>query len=241
MNTICKWMGLAMMLFLGACGGGGGGGSTTNVDPQGFWVGPSSTGFTVSTAILENGESWGIYSSGSTIFGALYGSTSTDGSSITIVGSDFNFVTNSVVSSTLTGTVSSKSTITAASRLGTTVSLTYKPVYETDATSAAIVGTWNFIGRSKSFSLVPGTIVVDGAGRFTLNQTNCVTTGSVVPRSGGKNIYNLTLSYAGSGCAAGQTSMSGIAILDTSVTPNKFLSLALSPNKGDGVIVIGTR
>lgn len=129
MNTICKWLGLGMMLTLGACGGGGGGGSTTNSDPQGFWVGPSSTGFTVSTAILENGESWGIYSSGSTIFGALYGSTSTDGSSITIVGSDFNFLTNSVISSTLTGTVAAKSTITAASRLGTTVSLTYKPVY----------------------------------------------------------------------------------------------------------------
>lgn len=241
MKTTFKWVSLGMMLALVACGGGGGGGSTSNVDPQGYWVGPASTGYTVSAAILENGESWGIYSSGSTIYGALYGSTSTDGSSITVAGSDFNFVTNSVVSSTLTGTVAAKSTISAANRVGTTVSLSYRPMYETAATSAAIVGTWNFIGRSRSYSLIPGTIVVDGAGNFTLNQTNCVTTGSVVPRSGGKNVYNLTLSTAGSGCAAGQTSMSGIAILDTSVTPNKFLSLALTPNKGDGVIVIGTR
>jgi hypothetical protein len=227
----------ASLLMLVGCGGG----SATNVDPQGYWVGPSSTGYTVSAAILENGESWGIYSSGSTIYGALYGSTSTDGSSITVAGSDFNFVSNSVASNTLTGTVAAKSSISAVSQIGTTVSLSYLPEYETAATSSAIVGTWNFIGRSRSYSLIPGTIVVDGAGSFTLNQTNCVTSGSVVPRSGGKNIYNLTLSSTGSGCVAGQSSMSGIAILDTSVTPNKFLSLALTPSKGDGVIVIGTR
>lgn len=115
---------LTLLASLTACGGGGGGGSTSNVDPQGYWVGPSSSGFTVSAAILENGESWGIYTLGSTIIGALYGSTSTDGSSITVAGSDFTFATNSVVSTTLKGTVAAKSTISGATQSGTTVSLT---------------------------------------------------------------------------------------------------------------------
>jgi hypothetical protein len=35
--------------------------------------------------------------------------------------------------------------------------------------------------------------------------------------------------------------MSGVALLDTTVTPNKFLSLALTSSKNDGVIVIGTK
>ena len=55
------------------------------------------------------------------------------------------------------------------------------------------------------------------------------------------SVYNLTLSASGVGCAAGQTTMSDIVYLDAKVTPNKFLSLALTPSKNDGVIVIGTK
>jgi len=229
-----------VLTFLTACGGGGGGSSTPSEDAQGFWVGQASTGYTISTAILENGEAWGIYSSGSTIYGALYGTAAVNGNSISIQGTDFNFLTNRSTAGNLTGTVVSKSSM---SLTGNNVSLPakYQTAYDTPATAAAITGTWTFTGRSNSYSLIPGSITIDSAGRFVLNQTNCVTSGSVVPRSNGKNIYNLTLSASGVGCAAGQTTMSGIVYLDATVTPNKFLSLALTPSKNDGVIVIGTK
>ena len=224
-----------------ACGGGGGGGaSATNADAQGYWTGLASTGYTVSTVVLETGETWGVYSSGSTIYGALYGNASVSGNNISITGTDFNFLTNSSSSGNLTGTVAAKSTM-SLSGSGVTVPLTYKAAYDNAATAAAITGNWSFIGRSGSYTLLPGTITVDGAGRFTLNQTNCVTSGSIVPRPSGKNIYNVVLSGVGTGCAVGQSSMAGIAYLDTTVTPNKFLSLALIPGKSDGVVVIGTK
>jgi hypothetical protein len=89
--------------------------------------------------------------------------------------------------------------------------------------------------------LIPGAITIDSTGRFVLNQTNCITTGSIVPRSGGKNIYNITLSSTGSGCAVGQGTLSGVTHIDTSVTPNKLLALSLTPSKSDGLIVIGTK
>jgi hypothetical protein len=231
----------AVLSLLSACGGGGGGGSSTpSVDAQGFWAGQASTGYTVSTAILENGEAWGIYSSGSTIYGALYGTAAVNGNSISIQGTDFNFLTNSSTTGNLTGTVVSKSSMSLTGN-NVSVPVTYQTAYDTPATAAAITGTWAFTGRSGSYSLIPGSITIDSAGRFVLNQTNCVTSGSVVPRSNGKNIYNLTLSASGVGCAAGQTTMSGIVYLDATVTPNKFLSLALTPSKNDGVIVIGTK
>jgi hypothetical protein len=222
-----------------ACGGGGGD-SVTNADAQGFWTGPASTGYTVSATVLSTGEVWGVYSSGSTIYGALYGTTSVSGNSVRITGTDFNFLTNTTSSGNLSGTVAAKSTM-SLSGTGVTVPLTYSASYDTAATSAALVGNWSFVGRSGSYSLVPGSFAVDSAGGFTLNQTNCVTVGSIVPRSGGKNIYNVTLAASGTSCAVGQSSMSGIAYLDTTVTPNKFLSLALTPSKSDGVIVIGTK
>lgn len=227
-----------------ACGGGGSGGDVANADAQGYWTGQTSTGYTANVAVLETGETWGVYSSGSLIYGALYGTAIVSGNNVSITGTDFNFPTNSSSTGTLTGLLTAKSTMSLSGSVGGTgvsVPLTYKTSYDTAATSAAITGTWAFTGRSGSYTLLPGTITVDSAGRFTLNQTNCVTTGGIAPRSGGKNIYNLTLVGVGVGCAVGQSSMSGIAYLDTTVTPNKFLSLALTPGKNDGVIVVGTK
>jgi len=231
---------LAITTTLVACGGGGDSGSPANVDPQGIWTGPASTGYTISAAVLENGETWGVYSSGSTIYGALYGTTTTNGNNVSISGTDFNFLTNSSSNGKLTGPITAKSLMSLSST-GATVPLSYQSIYETAATAAGVTGTWSFVGRSGLYTLLPGTISISTAGAFTLSQTGCVTTGSIVPRPGGKNIYNVTLSGVGANCAVGQSTMAGIAYLDTTVTPNKFLSLALTPNKTDGVVVIGTK
>ena len=217
--------------------------STLSTDPQGLWTGTSSTGYTVNTIILENGEAWGVYTSGSTIYGALNGTATTDNSSgITVSGFDFNFLTNSAVQGSFVGTFVSKSSMAVT---GTTskskVSLTYNPVYDSKASAADVLGTWSFVGRSGSYSLIPDTIKIDAAGKFSLTQSNCTTSGSIVPRASGKNVFNVSLTSSGSGCAAGQSSLTGVAFLDKSATPYKFVSLALNSNKSDGLIVIGTK
>ena len=230
-------------LFLTACGGGGGGdNSIVNADPQGFWTGSTSLGSSVNAVVLDNGETWGIYSSGSTVTGAFYGTSTVSGNTATISGSEFNFVTNSGSVGTLTGPITAKSSMSLTSTGGTvTTSLTYSSTYETPATLASLVGTWSYVGRSRGYSLIPANITIDGSGNFTLSQTNCDISGTLVPRAGGKNVYNITLTAVGSGCAAGQSTLTGTTYLDTSVTPNKFLALALNTNKDDGVVVIGTR
>lgn len=230
------------LISLAACGGGGGSsGSETNADAQGYWSGQSSTGYMVNAVVLETGETWGIYSSGSTIYGALYGTTTTNGNNVSISGTDFNFVSNTSAQGTFTGPITARSSMSLTSADGTTVPLTYSATYDTAATAARATGTWNFVGRSGSYSLAPGAITIDSSGAFTLSQTNCITVGTLVPRSGGKNVYNLNMTASGSSCVVGQSSMSGVAYIDTTVTPTKFVALALTPNKHDGVIVIGTK
>jgi hypothetical protein len=224
-------------LFLSACGGGG---DSSNVDPQGIWSGPASSGVVVNAVVLETGEVWGIYSSGSEIYGALYGSAVMNGSSISIAGTDFDFAANRATPGGLSGNVVAKSTMSLSGN-GITLPLTYQPSYDSSASTTAATGNWTFIGRSGSYTLTPGSFAFDRSGRFSLNQSNCLTTGSISPRPGGKNVFNLTLTTSGSGCASGLSSLSGVAYLDTSVTPNKFLALALTPTKSDGLIVIGTK
>lgn len=236
-NTIKAIAGVSALVLITACGGGSSN-SVANADPQGIWTGPTSSGYTASTVILETGETWGIYSAGNTIYGALYGTATTSGNTVSISGTDFSFSTNTSASGTLSGAIAAKSSMSLSSN-NVTVPLTYSNSY--DATPTAAAGTYSFVGRSKSYSLIPGNITIDSTGGFTLNQTNCVTSGSVMARPSGKNVYNVTLTSVGLGCAAGQSSMSGVAYLDKTVTPNKFLSLALTPNKDDGVIIIGTK
>jgi hypothetical protein len=227
---------LGSLTLLTACGGGG----SSSADPQGYWSGPSSTGYNVNAVVLNNGETWGIYSSGNTIYGALYGKTLTNGNSVSITGTDFNFLTNSASAGNLTGLISAKSSM-SLSGSGVTLPLTYQSAYDTAASASSATGTWSFVGRSGGYSLIPGSITIDGAGRFILNQTNCVTTGTIIPRSGGKNVYDTVLASVGSGCAVGQSSLSGVTYIDTTVTPNKILSLALTSDKSDGLIVIATK
>ena len=45
---------IATVFGLAGCGGGGS--SSPSADPQGYWIGKASTGYTVNAAILENGE-----------------------------------------------------------------------------------------------------------------------------------------------------------------------------------------
>jgi len=238
LNKIKLALVVSAIATLTACGGGGGG--VTNTDPQGYWTGLATSGYTVSTAVLDNGETWGIYSAGSAIYGALYGTSSVSGSTITVTGTDFNFQTNTSTPGTLTGPVVAKSAMSLSNANGS-VPLKYQTSYDTAATAAAIAGTWSFTGRSGRYTLIPASITIDGSGNFTLIQTTCTSIGSIVPRPGGKNIYNIHLTASGTSCANGQSSMSGIAVIDATVTPNKFLSLALTPSKNDGIVMVGIK
>lgn len=227
-------------LFISGCGGGGGSNSpaVANTDAQGYWTGVS--GYTVNMAVLENGEVWGIYSAGSTIYGGMYGTSTVAGSTFTVSGTDFIFPSNTSFPGSLTGPIVAKSTLTLSNRTGS-IPLRYVASYDTPATAEAMAGTWSFTGRSGSYTLIPATITISNSGTFTLAQTGCTSSGSVVPRPGGKNIYNITLTATGTACATGQSLLSGVLNIDTTVTPNRFLALALTPSKNDGLIVIGTK
>jgi hypothetical protein len=228
----------SILSLLAACGGGGGG--VANADPQGLWNGLTRAGYTVDALVLDTGETWGIYSSGSTVYGALYGTATTGGNTVTIKGTDFNFSKNTSTQGAYTGPITPKSLMTL-SNTDETISLTYGKSYDTAATSAGPTGTWSYVGRSGGYTLSPGNVTIDSLGNFTLNQTNCTTNGSIVPRPGGKNVYNVKLESTGSGCATGQNTLTGVTYLDTAVTPNRFLALALTPSRNDGLIILGTR
>ena len=86
-------------------------------------------------------------------------------------------------------------------------------------------------------------IIISTTGIVTSSFTsNCSASGSVALRASGKNIYNLSMTFNGFGCALGNGgTASGILIIDKTSNPAKAIALALTPNKQDGFIAVGTK
>ena len=81
------------------------------------------------------------------------------------------------------------------------------------------------------------TISTGGAVSVT-GMTLCSASGSVVPRSSGKNIFNISLTFTGSNCALGNGgTASGIFYFDS--VSETAIALALTPSKADGFIAVG--
>jgi hypothetical protein len=236
-KSIQQMLASASIVLLTACGGGGGGTPVAGT-AEGYWTGTTSTGYNAAVVVLENGETWGLYTSGNIVYGALYGTSTGTGNTFSASGSDFNLLNWAVSQGSLSGTVVPQSTIKATSNYGTTVNLTYSNSYNTPATQAAIAGTYTVKGISATSNADNVAMTISSTGVLSVPGVGCNAAGTVTPRSSGKNVYNISVTFTGNNCALGNGgTASGIFILDGTLAT----SLALTPNKQDGFIAFGRK
>ena len=103
---------VAATVLLSACGGGGSddGQADTGTPPpaatsaEGFWVGKSSTGFDVNLAVLENGDTWGVYARSGVLYGALRGTTTSANGTLSGTGAEVDLSTGAIGTGAYTGT-----------------------------------------------------------------------------------------------------------------------------------------
>lgn len=237
---------LSMAAALAACGGGGDDdNATTPPNPEtvsntaeGLWVGTTSTGRQARIAVLENGETWGFYFSNSSLDGALYGNTSVTGSALS--GTGLDFYNGKAHVGSYTGTVSSKNSITVTTTQGTSFSGTYSATYDQPASLAAIAGTFSGYGATAESSPVSTSVSISDSGALTAGNVYCSISGTVTPRPSGKNVFNLSVTFAGNYCAfASGTTVNGIAYYDNQ--NRTLMAMGLNSGKNDGFIYIGTK
>lgn len=242
-----KFAAMGLTVVLAACGGGGGD-STPQPAPvvattaEGIWNGTASTGVSVSLAILENGETWGVYTtSNGLIAGALYGNTASSGSTLSGSGKDFNIPSRTVGSAGYSGTFVAKSSINVATSAGSTFSGTYSTVYDQPASLSAVVGTFLGVGVSGSSSVQTVPVTISSSGEITTPASQgCSAVGKVAPRPSGKNLFDVTMTFTGSSCALGNgASTTGIAYYDA--TTRRLLVMAMNAAKSDGFIYVGQK
>jgi len=226
--------------MLSGCGGGDDG-APPAATAEGFWGGTTSTGVGVSLAILENGETWGVYTSANTLVGALYGNTTSSGSTFSGSGKDFNIPARTVTSGTYSGTFTAKSKINATLSGGATFTGTYDTRYDQPASLSALAGTFSGQGVSGSSSVQAASVTISTSGAITVPASlGCSATGTATPRPSNKNIFNVTVTFTGTNCALGNgTATSGVAYYDTA--SRQVLVMAMNAAKSDGFIYIGQK
>lgn len=230
----------ASALLLSACGGGGGD-STVNT-AEGLWQGTSSSGAKVTVVVLENGEAWGGATDGNSVVSALAGTASGNGTSFNASGSEFYFSSNTVSSGSYSGTVSQRQRIQATNpSTGNTIDLAYSASYDQPVTASDIAGSYTLSGRTAKYSItnLPVSIAADGS--FTVFDRGCTTKGSATPRSASKSIVNVTATETGTCVLGDGVSLSGIAYLDKTTTPNTLYIIALNSAKSDGLVLVGPK
>lgn len=238
-----RFAAIGLSVVLAACGGGGNNApaSAPMGTAEGFWEGPASTGVSVALAVLENGETWGVYTSSGSIVGALYGNTTFTGTTLSGSGKDFNIPSRSVGSGTYSGTFVTKSSINVTTSAGSSFSGTYNTAYDQPASLAAVAGSFSGTGVSGTSPVQTISVAISPSGSMTTPASlGCSAAGVATPRPSGKNIFDVMVTFTGSTCALGNgASTTGVAYYNA--TTRRLLVMAMNAAKSDGFIYVGQK
>lgn len=215
--------GLCLTTLLAACGGGGGSGSTAAVTSAEGVYGGSITG-SAATAfqmlVLENGQYWTMYGTQSSthfsVFGFIQGNGTASGSSFTSSDAK-DFGLTPALAGTVNATFDSAAkTIAGTVKAGAqTTTFTGGPIagsqynYAVAASLTNIAGAWSVTstsGETVSVNVLAG-------GTFTaFGSSGCNFSGTITPRTSGKNVFNTTMIFGPAPCGLPNQTASGIAL-----------------------------
>jgi hypothetical protein len=149
---------------------------------------------------------WGVYTSGDTIVGALFGNTTSSATALTGSGLDFNISARTVTPGTYSGTFSDNSSIQVTTQpSGVTFSGRYDAAYDVPASLATLAGTFVGLGVSGGSPVQPITATITADGAIAVPASlGCSASGTATPRPTGKNIFNVSVTFVGSKLRAGK-------------------------------------
>lgn len=226
------------------------GGASSTQSAEGLWSGNTSTGYEVNSLVLENNEFYNII--GRTIGDVFYvvafdyGAAAVNGNTYstfyreyTANSSALGYSTGTVTTNTkISGTVTTVGTTTQNSSVSLTPASSSFYNYNKSADIGEIAGSW-----SGSFlSGTTATLQISSNGLFSgKDSTGCNASGTITPRSSGKNVFNLS-TVDGVGCPVPGFKTSGIIISYlTNTGKRQLIAGATNESKSGGDVFISQR
>jgi hypothetical protein len=260
-KTLVAALAVTSIALLTACGGGGGEANPalTPGEAQGVYSGSFSTpafpSGKFSTLVLENDEIWTLYGTEGAggellVYGLIQGQGAASSGSFTVGALKDYFYDGTTASGTLSARYQVGSTfngtVTANGQSASFSGVAPSPGstnynYNTSATLADISGSWsgtNMSGATSSYTISSG-------GTFSgANQYGCGFSGSVTPRSSGKNVFDVSLTNNTSSACGSASGLTGRGIAISSILGNGRRQLIVAVVTNDrlyGSAVFATR
>lgn len=246
-------MGAAAACLLAACGGGGddaapvapaGTGGTVSSNGSGSTAQGLRTATAGMTTVInlnrDDDQFWTFYrAQGIGYIGFSQGTQTVSGNQVSATGKDYMAgapsATDMSVAATFTPQGSVTGTLTSVSG-ATPFTLAYDVRYDQAAVQSAVAGSWSLAVGGQITNV---TVANDGA--LSGSNPACTLTGSIVPRTGGKNVFDTTVTFAGSSCPLVGQVFSGIALATQNGTSTELLVGLTNPSRTTGILVAGSR
>lgn len=245
--------------ILSACGGDAGNPITpppvVSFQSAGWWSGITNTSVPISTLIIDSGAYYNFYASqGSNLINGVIIGTGTEDTSTGVFSStnglDINFAGNGVVTAQLTSNfvpkTSLNTTITYPGGSQFTINSAYNPSYDQTPSISTVSG--NYLGDMvvvDNFAVSTNlgvNLVIGSNGVVTISNASvsasCGATGNIVPHGSG-NVYDINMTFNGSGCPSNVGAMNGNVFLDP--VTSRFYSVSMNSTRASGLIFVGTQ
>ena len=236
---------IGLSVLLAACGGGDSAAPPT-VAAEGFWERRTALGDPVALVILGTGETWGVHTnSDGSILGALYGKTTSSGTTLSGSGKYVNIQSPTVTTGNYSGTFVAKSSINVATFMDNTSSPflgTYRRKADDQSASLeAVAGAFVGVGGSgSSLPILSLTITSGGSITTVPSFPGCSVSGTAWPHPGGNNIFNVTMKFGGDLCLLDKVDFpTGIGFYDA--TTRQVVVMALKADQSDSFIFVGEK
>lgn len=220
MNKKTALGGLVAALVLSACGGGGDDVAPPAAKPpatvvtgvEGLWSGATTDPLNVQGVVLENGETWGVFTNAvGTLVGISQGSVQTSGADV-VSGSarylnvvdEANLADRTTTSVSYTGKYAVRDSMQVTAASGVKFSGTYGVLYEQPAVVSELLGTYSGTGIGNQVREPLVSVAITTGGLVSIpSYPGCSVRGTVVPRASGRNVFDLPLTFSGAACPVG--------------------------------------
>jgi hypothetical protein len=192
--------------------------------------------------VLEDRQVWGVYGQGGLAHGVVQGQVAVSGTTFSGAARDFYMFGGLVSNITVAGSFTPGASITGslAGPNPGTFSGAYATQYDQPANPSDLAGTWTATAAS-STGTTTSTVTVDAFGNITASNVFCTMTGTGLPRASGKNVFNVSLTFAGASCLFNGKTVSGVAVVQNNAGVRDLTIAALLPDRSDGFLATARR
>lgn len=212
---------------------------------EGRWSGPANVpDVLVDLVVLDNGDAWGYHTTEGAYSGFVYFQTTSTNGQFSGSGVTAEPEEPGVLAVSYSGTYTPQSAMSGTlggALAGVTFNATYNPAHDQPATLAAITGTYTARAFASGDDLLTFGLTVNANGSINAGpfpSSDCQVSGNLAPRAGGKNVFNLSVTYQGSDCTMNGT-VTGVGLYN--VGERSLIGMALNAGKTEGLFVYGMR